>query len=499
MFSSTNYVFIIGKTSIKLLAAHSLHGPKPSIDVLFEGDWSTDNIPVIVTQVKEKTGMKNASIIISDEIAYVATTGLANIADKTESELKMLMDEKAMGIFPEKKDDVVWDYKIGYTDGEKTYFQIAGVSKVTILSINAAFEHAGVTVDSIEPLSFALAQQLRANESANIVLHSDSSGFVIAFVNQGSVVVSGWIEPSNLGTEVKRFLGFMQSKGLVDERVTLVPSIGTDIAPIRSILDEFKVNVDDEKIIHPAMGIPNHKELKGKDSEVLNIAVKNQQKISDSDIEAAQDSDKKSFVPGLLTNKMFYMLAVLVLLVGTAVYMILFRAEPEEDNVAETEVAIVEDSEMSGDDEISQEELAAEPQQALENLQEVSPPVVEEVVEEELDLSDYSVNILNGSGTAGEAGKVSELLTEKGFSTINTGNADAYTYTKTEVRFKPGLADQLTPTINETLFGYVVEYPSDTLAETGEYDIEIIIGRETAQITATEEATGIPDEAGNAP
>jgi len=52
------------------------------------------------------------------------------------------------------------------------------------------------------------------------------------------------------------------------------------------------------------------------------------------------------------------------------------------------------------------------------------------------DLTRYTVNILNGSGIAGEAGKVKTLLTTAGFKVGTTGNASTYDYTKTVIKAK---------------------------------------------------------------
>ena len=65
-------------------------------------------------------------------------------------------------------------------------------------------------------------------------------------------------------------------------------------------------------------------------------------------------------------------------------------------------------------------------------------PTPSEVIEE-LDLSEYSVSLLNGSGVPGEAGNAEELLSELEFADIKTGNAESYDYEQTEVSLKKNL------------------------------------------------------------
>ncbi|PIP57285.1 hypothetical protein COY30_01550 [Candidatus Woesebacteria bacterium CG_4_10_14_0_2_um_filter_44_9] len=55
------------------------------------------------------------------------------------------------------------------------------------------------------------------------------------------------------------------------------------------------------------------------------------------------------------------------------------------------------------------------------------------------DLTKYSIAVLNGSGIAGEAGKVKTILQEAGFKVASTANAKTYDYDKTEISTKEGI------------------------------------------------------------
>lgn len=99
------------------------------------------------------------------------------------------------------------------------------------------------------------------------------------------------------------------------------------------------------------------------------------------------------------------------------------------------------------------------------------PPV------EEVDLSQYKVQILNGSGVAGIAGGTRDIFEEEGFESIDVGNAASQDYQETEVSMKEGLDEELFERIKRILSDYeIVE--ADLLDESSEYDIIITIGRE---------------------
>jgi len=96
--------------------------------------------------------------------------------------------------------------------------------------------------------------------------------------------------------------------------------------------------------------------------------------------------------------------------------------------------------------------------------------------EENLDLSKYSVQILNGSGIAGEAGRVEKLLNTSGFTNTKTGNAQSYDFQETEVAIKKGDPDILFNNVEKALASYKIT-KIDALNESSSYDIVITVGK----------------------
>lgn len=94
-----------------------------------------------------------------------------------------------------------------------------------------------------------------------------------------------------------------------------------------------------------------------------------------------------------------------------------------------------------------------------------------------VDLTELSVQVLNGSGIAGQAGVVKDLLVEAGFDAdnIKTGNADNYDYTKTIVSLNSSVPDSVYTTIRTELVDYQVSQ-GDPLTTTSDYDIVITVG-----------------------
>jgi hypothetical protein len=100
--------------------------------------------------------------------------------------------------------------------------------------------------------------------------------------------------------------------------------------------------------------------------------------------------------------------------------------------------------------------------------------------EEEVDLTGVTISILNGSGIAGEAGKVKNLLTEGGFTTdkIQAGNADSYNYEDISVSVKSDLSKKVYEAINSALSDvYDVKLSEDELQDNSSFDVVIIVGK----------------------
>lgn len=97
--------------------------------------------------------------------------------------------------------------------------------------------------------------------------------------------------------------------------------------------------------------------------------------------------------------------------------------------------------------------------------------------EEEFDVSEYSVQVLNGSGVSGAASKGEGILTTGGFNVDGIGNAANSNFTKTIIQMKKEVPAKLASQIKDTLEaeGYEVE-TGDSLAASSAYDVVVTMG-----------------------
>jgi hypothetical protein len=121
----------------------------------------------------------------------------------------------------------------------------------------------------------------------------------------------------------------------------------------------------------------------------------------------------------------------------------------------------------------NQQPVAGEESTGLEVIQPETTPVPTE----EVDFSQYSVSVLNGSGVAGEAGKMKSSLEELEFKQISTGNASSQDYTATTISVKEGVPEAVFESIRELIKeDYAVVMSEDRLNEDSAFDVIMIIG-----------------------
>ncbi|MBI4080563.1 MAG: LytR C-terminal domain-containing protein [Candidatus Levybacteria bacterium] len=93
-----------------------------------------------------------------------------------------------------------------------------------------------------------------------------------------------------------------------------------------------------------------------------------------------------------------------------------------------------------------------------------------------LDRSTLSVEVLNGSGVVGVAGKMSSFLKDLGYTISSTGNADNYDYQGVTVTVK-SVKSKFLPLLQKDLQGtYTVSNTSSDLAS-GSADAVVIVGK----------------------
>lgn len=109
-------------------------------------------------------------------------------------------------------------------------------------------------------------------------------------------------------------------------------------------------------------------------------------------------------------------------------------------------------------------------------------PTPQAAVSEKPDLSNITLQVLNGSGIPGEAGSAQELLEKEGFEEIETGNAKSFAYKLTQIYTQKETPEEVIDVVKKALGEkYALEDAVKFLDKTSEFDIQVTIGSQKAE------------------
>lgn len=127
--------------------------------------------------------------------------------------------------------------------------------------------------------------------------------------------------------------------------------------------------------------------------------------------------------------------------------------------------------------------ISPSPEPTAEPTEEVTPspgPTKKPTPTEKAEVktaTDMSLQVLNGSGEEGVATKAKEFLESKGYTNIETGNADNFDYQAVTIRIKSSMQKFLSTLQSDLKEKYTLATDSGTLSDDALFDASIIIGK----------------------
>ena len=242
----------------------------------------------------------------------------------------------------------------------------------------------------------------------------------------------------------KVVLIFAPVKSVMDMLSTAAIAAGMKIEDVEPV--SFAVRREEDGVVSIAK-----KSLKGKDEDVLSLKVEvvDDQRAgvsADQSVSESVDQKKKTLTLSKSTKKLIMILGGVILVGGVVVGGVL-RARSV---------------------------TSVKPEVVISPAVSMAPSPTPEPV----DLASLEVGIMNGSGVAGEASVVGEILVAEVFegSLMTKTNADNYDYTKTEVQIKEGQSRIAYKTLERALNSDYEVVEGENLTSDSEYDVLIIVG-----------------------
>ena len=91
-----------------------------------------------------------------------------------------------------------------------------------------------------------------------------------------------------------------------------------------------------------------------------------------------------------------------------------------------------------------------------------------------VDLTKYSVEVLNGSGVTGEAARVKDVLISAGFTSVDIGNTTATI--ESQLKTKTDMPAEVSDMVIKSIENYKLEL-TDSLTDEEKHDLIIVLGK----------------------
>jgi len=390
-------------------------------------------------KIAKKLGVKRVSIVLGESKSYpivLAVPSIDNLQDIVYQVSSMI---------PEKITESSFKWKSLGSETKEGYKWIEAlvIPEGVLANIGSSSKEAKIEINGIHPISQLLVSDSADSKSPTIILWFGLEK-TYAVTHKGVVYGSGIITKES--TEmIKTITDSMNNDyGLKIKRV---------LTNLKQLKDKFKppkgwsvdiVNLKPfenfKKSEHEFSLKPDYDLIA---AEEAHIGLDSMKDIDSDDVDLENPKPSKKVVIGFLL--------VVIIMAAALVYFFLFR----KSEISSEDTVLTETIE-----EVKEEELESEPE-----------------VESDLDLTDYLVQVQNGSGTSGVALEIADLLEESGFVGVETGNADNFEYQNLTIQMKEDLPDELFERLKEALEEDHQIIRSENFVSEGEsYDIVVIIG-----------------------
>lgn len=390
-------------------------------------DWSNDTLEGIFSTIKKETKIDEVRIVLGSEIGYVIDFKIDDISNaRREVILKM-----SKSWLPFVVTDDCFDWKLVKLGESDLWAQVIAAESAIMEVISKAIQKSGIRVQWVIPVGVALG---------------------MVSVKKEAPILIKWKGKENLNV--------LAQNGLVDY-------VGSDNDELINNFAKRKWNLEvfpEQMILNEANFVLNEwvesGKVKGNDSEILGL---NLLKRKNQNLEGVIPASLEGVVGGenvteLEVNQsvekkgvnlwLWIILLISVLVMGGVLWWNFGR----ENKVVEENLA-----------------------------NQNTPQVVATVTPEQstasakvIDYSLYKIQVLNGSGISGEAGRLGAKLSDAGFTNVVVGNSPTEEVV-TLVSYKASLPAEVLAKVMETISNYEIGNVL-FLTNDSQYDLIVVVG-----------------------
>lgn len=440
MFANKKSILFITKNKIKI--ASITVGGKPLENIVADVGYTHSTLQDILLKFKKNIG-DNVRILLNEDFVYTVTVSMPKetLIDKES------VREKAQELIPENLAETVWDFK-EIIKKQMVTIQVVAVIQSLFIEVSRAVEGAGLHVEAIEPLSYALARFTKKQDKPFLFVYIQDQEILLTLAQKELVLATRRLLDSNINIEIlNQFISFTKEKLNIEPKSMIFCGNTKNITLRQFENKNFEAQIQN---INPIISLAHKEDVAGKDEEVLNLEL---MKIQSAKGEAKQtNNNTRSNLSG---KKPIYIIPIIL---GIAMVFLILGG-----------LAIYKNMSLKRE---------TKPLKVITPFPTTtSAPIPFASPSAEINGSLYTITILNGSGKIGEATRLESLLKQNGLNVVKTGNADSYNYEETEVRSKDKVPKELLSLVDKSLKTVYAPIIENKLEENSDTDIVIVIGR----------------------
>ncbi|MBI4079055.1 MAG: hypothetical protein HY429_02040 [Candidatus Levybacteria bacterium] len=263
MFGAKKSVIVISKTHIKAIIVKTGARPKEVRSITYA--WSRENIINVLQAVKKITG-KTVRILLHDDLVYETSIAVPLQSKLERDDIQRLAQEQ----IPENLNQTAWDYKemLILPVKQEKMLQIVAVINRFYQQLNAVFAKLSFTVESAEPLSYAIARLLEHDKRPLLVLHTSDTMLLLS-VYKGLVVATQAQNMTFSQTDIAKFLQFLKSRFAIAPKKIVVSATGQMAPSVQFNKIGLALEV---RQLSGAVSTSLKQDIVGEDSQTLNLA-----------------------------------------------------------------------------------------------------------------------------------------------------------------------------------------------------------------------------------
>lgn len=477
-------------------------------------DWNGLDIQPVFKTLKKTLKPGDLNIILGNDLSY--TLALEASSNPTRQQIL----DKAKEHIPENIDSHNFDWQ-----KKGNFIQVIATPFKFLNNLSLAAKLNKIQLGSIQTAAIVLAESTASIKSPHLILHksqedlivSSYQGVVFFAHNQPNLNISILVNIASI-TKQKYNLDIMQvviSGTHVDKSISIpaqweLVKKNTDIMATASKDKKTTTKDQDELEIKPVVDPveeteeelrKDDPELEESDSETSNEETKEEKEL-ETNTDKEETADEETIQPESQPEPTFEDTTdedsdIVLDAANPVTPEIKFDqdSEPKDNNQTKTKsnkglfislaITLVVGGSLTGGilysrSATTNQDIRSQAAETTPTPTLALPSSIEQSEDrdtpEEISLSDYSLQVQNGSGTAGQAGVVDELLQAEGFEAADTTNADSYDYTKTEVQLKKDTPESVFNAIDRALNSDYDVTTGDVLDEDSKYDVIVIVG-----------------------